>query len=149
MNITKIINAIKIILEALEEEKSENLATNNGDIGNITITGKVTKRADVRAYTTSKGKEGHVTRINIRMPEKINGTFFANCIAWTDKDDYQFDADDEVKFVGHFETNPKGYTDFIIAKDGNLCPKKQVSNPKQEVSRGQNSATVEDEDVPF
>ncbi len=95
--------------------------------GEITISGEVTRDADCRAFNKRDGSIGHFTRINVKMPRPINDTLFANCIAWTDKFEYQFQRGDKVEFRGHFEKNNRGYYDFMIAESGNLKPKHHTS----------------------
>lgn len=87
------------------------------------ISGVVMKDAECKAFQKRNGDVGYMTRINVKMPKPINNSFFANCIAWTNKPEYQFKKDDAVEFRGHFELNSRGYVDFIVAKDGNLKPK--------------------------
>ena len=72
--------------------------------GEIIISGEVTRDADCRAFNKKDGSVGHFTRINVKMPRPINDTLFANCIAWTDKFEYQFQHGDKVEFKGHFES---------------------------------------------
>lgn len=87
------------------------------------VVGVATKDAECRAFRKRNGDTGYMTRVNVKMSKQINDSFFANCIAWTNKLEYQFKKDDAVEFRGHFELNSRGYVDFIVAKDGNLKPK--------------------------
>ena len=87
------------------------------------VVGVATKDAECRAFRKRNGDTGYMTRINVKMSKQINDSFFANCIAWTNKPEYQFKKDDAVEFRGRFEMNSRGYVDFIIAKDGNMKPK--------------------------
>ena len=112
------------------------------DNSEITISGKVTKAAECRAFNKRDGSVGHMTKINVKMSERVNGSFFANCIAWTGKPEYQFYAGDEVEFVGHYEKNNRGYWDFMIADKGNL-------KPKVYASADTDKTPPEDDDVPF
>lgn len=71
-----------------------------------------------------------MARINVRMENKVNNSFYANCIAWVKGDDsrtYEFLEGDEVTFRGRYEKNDRGYYDFVISKDGNLYPKQRTS----------------------
>lgn len=87
------------------------------------VVGVATKDAECRAFRKRNGDTGYMTRINVKMSKQINDSFFANCIAWTNKPEYQFKKDDAVEFRGRFEMNSRGYVDFIVAKDGNMKPK--------------------------
>lgn len=87
------------------------------------INGVATKDAECRAFRKRNGDTGYMTRVNVKMSKQINDSFFANCIAWTNKPEYQFKKDDAVEFRGRFEMNSRGYVDFIVAKDGNMKPK--------------------------
>lgn len=119
-------------------------APDNGS-ADITIAGVTTKAAECRSFTKRNGQTGYMTKINVKMANKVNGSFFANCIAWTDKPEYQFFADEVVEFVGHFEQNNRGYWDFIISKDGNLKPKTHGA----ESSGSSKNNETDDDDEPF
>lgn len=87
------------------------------------VVGVAMKDAECRAFRKRNGDTGYMTRVNVKMSKQINDSFFANCIAWTNKPEYQFKKDDAVEFRGRFEMNSRGYVDFIVAKDGNMKPK--------------------------
>lgn len=105
-------------------------SSQGGTDGHITISGVTTKPALIKHFVNKKGESGFMARINVRMENKVNNSFYANCIAWVKGDDsrtYEFSEGDEVTFRGRYEKNDRGYYDFVISKDGNLYPKQRTS----------------------
>lgn len=109
----------------------DNLNIDGNSNAGVKIRGIATKDTESRAFHKKDGSIGYLTKINVRMDRKINDSLFANCIAWTNKFEYQFARGDDVEFIGHFEKNNRGYFDFIIADGGNLKPKIRDAETKE------------------